>query len=129
MSNPAVAATSDEVIIRREGRAGRMTLNRPAALNALTYGMVKAITAALVAWRNDPAVELVILDGTGDKALCAGGDVRWLYDIRKHGTAEALAFWRDEYVLDAMIANYPKPYVALMSGIVMGGGIGISAHA
>lgn len=129
MSNPAVTATPDEVIIRREGRAGRLTLNRPAALNALTYGMVKSITAALLAWRDDPSVELVILDGTGEKALCAGGDVRWLYDIRKEGTAEALAFWRDEYVLDAMIANYQKPYIALMSGIVMGGGIGISAHA
>lgn len=129
MSNPAVAATTDEVIFRREGRAGRLTLNRPAALNALTYGMVKSITSALVAWRDDPSVELVILDGVGEKALCAGGDVRWLYDIRKDGTSEALAFWRDEYVLDAMIANYPKPYVSMMSGIVMGGGIGISAHA
>lgn len=129
MSNPAVAATPDEVIIRREGRAGRMTLNRPATLNALTYGMVKSITAALIGWRDDPSIELVILDGIGEKALCAGGDVRWLYDIRKDGTSEALAFWRDEYVLDAMIANYAKPYVSMMSGIVMGGGIGISAHA
>lgn len=129
MSDPAVTTTSDEVIVRREGRAGRLTLNRPAALNALTYRMVREITVALEQWRADPAVEVVILDGAGEKALCAGGDVRWLYDIRINGTAEALAFWRDEYVLDAMIANYPKPYVAMMSGIVMGGGIGISAHA
>ncbi len=129
MADPTAAATTDEVIIRREGRAGRLTLNRPAALNALTYGMVKSITAALSAWASDPAIEVVVLDGTGEKALCAGGDVRWLYDIRPAGTEVALAFWRDEYILDAMIANYAKPFVALMSGIVMGGGIGLSAHA
>lgn len=129
MADPAPTATTDEVIIRREGRCGRLTLNRPAALNALTYGMVKSITAALTEWRNDPTVQAVILDGAGEKALCAGGDVRWLYDERRSGTDVAMAFWRDEYILDAMIANYPKPFVALMSGIVMGGGIGLSAHA
>lgn len=129
MADPAATATTDEVIIRREGRAGRLTLNRPAALNALTYGMVGSITAALTAWRTDPAVEVVILDAAGEKALCAGGDVRWLYDNRPDGTDRARAFWREEYILDAMIADYPKPFVALMSGIVMGGGIGLSAHA
>lgn len=122
-------ATGDDVIVRREGRAGRLTLNRPTALNALTFDMVKAITAALQAWRDDRAIEVVVLDGAGEKALCAGGDVRWLYDKRAEGTAAGAAFWREEYVLNAMIADYPKPFVALMSGIVMGGGIGLSAHA
>ena len=127
MAEP-ISAT-DEVIVRREGRAGRLTLNRPKALNALTFGMVKTITVALQTWANDPAVDVVILDGAGDRALCAGGDVRWLYDSRARGPADAHAFWREEYELNSMIARYRKPYVALMDGIVMGGGIGLSAHA
>jgi enoyl-CoA hydratase len=90
---------------------------------------VKTIAAALDDWARDPAVHLVILDGAGDRGLCAGGDVRWLYDSRSRGTAEAFAFWRDEYVVNDRIAAYPKPFVALMDGIVMGGGIGLSGHA
>ncbi len=127
-TSPPGRMTSDEVLVRREGRAGRITLNRPQALNALTLPMVQAITAALRAWHSDPAVDLVILDGAGDRGLCAGGDVRWLYDQRPGGTAAALQFWREEYVLNAMIGRYPKPYVAIMDGIVMGGGIGLAAH-
>jgi enoyl-CoA hydratase len=123
----AVVST-DDVIVRREGRTGRITLNRPKALNALTWGMVKIIQATLQAWAADPAVEVVILDGAGEKGLCAGGDVRWLYDTKTRAPSEALAFWADEYRLNAYIARYPKPYVALMDGIVMGGGIGLSAH-
>lgn len=120
---------TDEVLIRREGRAGRITLNRPKALNALTYAMVGQIWDALVAWRDDPTIELVILDGAGDRALCAGGDVRSLYDSRVQGSALARAFWRDEYRLNALIGRYPKPYIAIQDGIVMGGGIGLSGHA
>lgn len=122
------AMTSADIVVRRDGRAGRLTLNRPKALNALTWDMVKAIDAALVAWSTDPAVELVMLDGAGERGLCAGGDVRWLYDCFTRAPHEAAAFWADEYRLNARIARYPKPYVALMDGIVMGGGIGISAH-
>lgn len=122
-------AAASETIIRREGRAGRITLNRPKALNALTWGMVRAIQAALDAWRGDTAIEVVILDGAGDRGLCAGGDVRWLYEARKAGLADAAAFWREEYILNADIADYPKPLVAIQDGIVMGGGIGLSAHA
>jgi len=121
-------AASDEVLTRREGRAGRITMNRPKALNALTHGMVRRIWDALAAWKNDPAVELVLLDGAGDRGLCAGGDVRSLYESRMGGTAYARSFWRDEYRLNALIGRYPKPYVAIMDGIVMGGGIGLSAH-
>lgn len=120
---------TDEVLIRREGRAGRITMNRPKALNALTYAMVGSIWDALMAWQEDPAVELVLLDGVGDRALCAGGDVRSLYDSRVQGSGLARAFWRDEYRLNALIGRYPKPYIAIQDGIVMGGGIGLSGHA
>ncbi|KAB2916052.1 MAG: enoyl-CoA hydratase/isomerase family protein [Hyphomicrobiaceae bacterium] len=122
------ASATDEVLIRREGRAGRITMNRPKALNALTYGMVGRIWDALAGWSRDPAVALVVLDGTGDRALCAGGDVRSLYDSRVDGPGYARGFWRDEYRLNAVIGRYPKPYVAIQDGIVMGGGIGLSAH-
>ena len=123
-----MSETNDEVLIRVEGTAGRITLNRPKALNALTLGMVRAIWPALLAWKDDPAVELVILDGAGERGLCAGGDVRWLYDSRARGLDDALAFWREEYALNALIHRYPKPFVPIMDGIVMGGGIGLSAH-
>jgi enoyl-CoA hydratase len=122
-------AEGQDVLIRREGRAGRITMNRPKALNALTHGMVGQIWEALTSWRDDPAIALIILDGTGDRALCAGGDVRSLYDSRTQGSGQARAFWRDEYRLNALIGRYLKPYVALQDGIVMGGGIGLSAHA
>lgn len=118
-----------ETIIRREGRAGRITLNRPKALNALTLAMVRDIAAALATWENDPAVDLVLLDGAGDRALCAGGDVRSLYDSRVNGSGEARTFWSEEYRLNALIGRYSKPFVALQDGIVMGGGIGLSGHA
>jgi len=124
--------TTEDCLIRIEGRAGRITLNRPDALNALTYGMVKAISAALEAWRTDPAVQVVVLDGAGGRALCAGGDIISFYDARVGGSkpepSYAWDFWRDEYLLNAAIKRYPKPYVALMDGIVMGGGVGLSAH-
>ena len=119
---------SEEVIIRREGRAGRITMNRPKALNALTYPMVLAIHDALKRWEQDPEVTVVILDGAGDRALCAGGDVRAIYDSASEGSGFARKFWADEYRLNAYISRYPKPYVAFMDGIVMGGGIGLSGH-
>ncbi len=118
-----------EVLIRVEGRAGRITMNRPKALNALTLGMVRQIWTALKTWEKDAAVHLILLDGTGDRALCAGGDVRSLYDSRVEGSETARTFWREEYRLDALIHRYPKPFVAIQHGVVMGGGIGISAHA
>ncbi len=126
---PMQTPASDEVLIRREGRAGRITMNRPHALNALTLAMVHQISDALKAWTTDPAVELVVLDGAGDRGLCAGGDVRALYDSREQGSGLARTFWRDEYPLNALIGRYPKPFVAVQDGIVMGGGIGLSGHA
>lgn len=123
---------STECLIRRDGRGGRITLNRPDALNALTYAMVGQIGAALEGWRNDPAVAVVILDGAGGRALCAGGDVISLYNASARGSAPDAAvgprFWADEYRLNAMIERYPKTFVAIMDGIVMGGGVGLSAH-
>lgn len=122
-------AEQAEIHIRKEGRAGRITLDRPKALNALTYEMALAIEAALDAWRDDAAVDLVIIDALGDKAFCAGGDIQKLYDTGRAGDfAYGRTFWADEYRLNAKIAEYPKPYVALMQGFVMGGGVGISCH-
>ncbi len=118
-----------QLIIRREGRAGRITLNRPRALNALAYPMVAPMVTALTDWASDPAVELVILDGAGERGLCAGGDVVSIYHSRKEGSDLARRFWAEEYVLNALIGNYPKPFVAFQDGIVMGGGIGLSGHA
>ncbi|WP_406404069.1 enoyl-CoA hydratase/isomerase family protein [Streptomyces uncialis] len=118
----------DTVLTRVEGRCGIITLNRPRALNALTHAMVRRIAAALDSWEHDPAVRTVVITGAGERGLCAGGDIRAIHeDARAGGTASA-AFWRDEYRLNARIARYPKPYVALMDGIVMGGGVGVSAH-
>lgn len=118
-----------EIHIRKEGRAGRVTLDRPQALNALTYDMALAIETALDQWRDDDAVDLVIIDAVGDKAFCAGGDIQKLYDTGKAGDyTYGRTFWADEYRLNAKIAEYPKPYVALMQGFVMGGGVGISCH-
>jgi len=127
MSSPTPNA-EPEVLIRIDGRAGRITLNRPKALNALTLGMVREIWKTLLAWKSDPAVQLAIFDGTGDRAFCAGGDVLSLYHSRADGSGIARTFWREEYRLNALIHRYPKPIVAVMDGIVMGGGIGLSAH-
>ncbi len=122
------APTSD-LVIRREGRAGRITLNRPRALNALNFDMVAPMVEALRGWASDPAVSLVILDGAGDRGLCAGGDVVSIYNGFKAGNDVARRFWADEYVLNALIGSYRKPFIAIQDGIVMGGGIGLSGHA
>lgn len=114
---------------RREGRLGRITLNRPAALNALNLPMIRAITAALQRWQVDRAVEMVVLDGAGERGLCAGGDLRLLHESALHDRGLARRLWQEEYRLDARMARYPRPVVALMDGLVMGGGVGLSAHA
>ncbi|MFJ6633437.1 enoyl-CoA hydratase/isomerase family protein [Streptomyces sp. NPDC091376] len=120
---------SDDVLFRRSGYAAHITLNRPRALNSLTHEMVLRIDEALTKWEHDPAVEVVVVTGAGERGLCAGGDIRAIHDDARDGDGSAsAAFWRDEYRLNARIARYPKPYVAVMDGIVMGGGVGISAH-
>ncbi|MEV4433166.1 enoyl-CoA hydratase/isomerase family protein [Streptomyces sp. NPDC049585] len=118
-----------DVLLRTEGLAAYLTLNRPRALNALTHAMVTRIDQALAEWEKDPAVETVVLTGAGERGLCAGGDIRAIHEDARTGGGRASAeFWRDEYRLNALIARYPKPYVAVMDGIVMGGGVGVSAH-
>ena len=118
-----------EALIERRGASGHILLNRPKALNALTHGMVRAIRPELEAWRNDPAITRVVITGAGEKAFCAGGDIRALYDLGKAGrVAESRAFWREEYILNHEMKTYPKPIVALIGGIVMGGGVGVSIH-
>ncbi|MFI6349197.1 enoyl-CoA hydratase/isomerase family protein [Streptomyces sp. NPDC050560] len=124
-----MSAAEQHVLARRAGRAAYLTLNRPKALNALTHPMVLAVDEALTAWEHDPAVEAVVVTGAGERGLCAGGDIRAVHDDARDGDGSAsAAFWRDEYRLNARIARYPKPYVAVMDGIVMGGGVGVSAH-
>ncbi len=118
----------DDVLFETRGASGLITLNRPKALNALTHDMCVAMKAQLDAWARDDAVHTVIVQGSGERAFCAGGDIRSLYESGKAGTPYALDFYHDEYVLNATIKHYPKPYVALIQGIVMGGGVGMSVH-
>ncbi|HET7805561.1 MAG TPA: enoyl-CoA hydratase/isomerase family protein [Pseudolabrys sp.] len=118
-----------EILFERRGTAGLVTLNRPKALNAVTHDMVRALRAQLDRWANDPAVTRVVVMAAGERAFSAGGDIRALYDLGGAGRHEtALRFWRDEYPLNAVIKNYRKPYVALIDGIAMGGGVGVSVH-
>ncbi len=122
-------ALANDIHIRKSGGAGRITLTRPDALNAMTYDMCLAIEQALIDWREDDTIKLVTIDAEGDRAFCAGGDIQQLYDTGRAGNFDyGRKFWADEYRLNSLIANYPKPYVAIMDGIVMGGGVGISAH-
>ena len=117
-----------EIWCRKQGRAGRITLQRPKALNALTVGMLEAIEASLDEWLNDDEVDLVMIDAEGDRAFAAGGDIVDLYNTGRAGDfAFGQNFWAFEYRLNAKIHEYPKPYVAFMHGFVMGGGVGVSA--
>jgi enoyl-CoA hydratase len=120
---------NSEILIERRGTAGIVTLNRPAALNAVTRAMVRAIAQALERWRNDHAVTRVIVTAAPGRAFSAGGDLRHIYQLGRAGRQrEALDFWREEYILNAAIKHYPKPYIALIDGIVMGGGVGVCVH-
>ena len=121
-------AMSGDVIARREGAAGIVRLNRPKALNALTVEMVRDIVSALDSFEPDPGVSLVLLEGAGERGLCAGGDIRGLYESAKARGDLGAVFWREEYILNARISEFPKPYVSYMDGLVMGGGVGLSAH-
>jgi enoyl-CoA hydratase len=120
---------SDEILFQKCGKAGFVILNRPKALNAINHAMVRAMAEQLTRWGEDPEIAHVVVTGAGDKAFCAGGDIRSIYDARMSGQTEGLsAFFRDEYILNAQIKAYPKPYIALINGIVMGGGVGVSVH-
>jgi enoyl-CoA hydratase len=118
-----------DILVREQGGLRHVTLNRPQALNAITLDMAVTMTALLRSWAPDPAVGAVLLDGAGDRAFCAGGDIRALYDAAKSGGDLPEKFWATEYRLNVLIAHYPKPVIAVMDGLVMGGGVGLSAHA
>jgi enoyl-CoA hydratase len=128
VQTPVARNDGADLIARREGNAGVIRLNRPKALNALTLEMTREIVAALNDFEADPAVSLILLEGAGERGLCAGGDIRGLYESARAGGDLGRVFWREEYILNARIAAFPKPYVAFMDGIVMGGGVGLSAH-
>ncbi len=117
-----------EVLFERRGAVGLITLNRPKALNALTHDMCLQMKEQLDAWKDDGNVVHIFIQATGERAFCAGGDIRALYESGKAGTPYVIDFYRDEYVLNATIKHYPKPYIALIRGIVMGGGVGVSIH-
>lgn len=120
--------STSETLIDRTGALGRIRLNRPKALNSLTLAMVRDIEAALDAFEADPAVAAVLLAGEGERGLCAGGDIRMIYDGGRAGSPEPVDFWREEYCMNARLARLAKPYIAFMDGIVMGGGVGVSVY-
>ncbi len=117
-----------EILFERRGHAGVITLNRPKALNALTLNMVRLMHPQLEAWAGDDRIHHVVVTAAGDKAFCAGGDIRQLYEWGRAKDPTFLDFYREEYLLNTLIKRYPKPYVAIMDGITMGGGVGISVH-
>ena len=121
-------AAPAEVLFERRGRLGVVTLNRPRAVNALTAGMASAMLEQLTLWADDDAVAAVLVRGAGDRGLCAGGDIVAIYRDMLDGGDATADFWAEEYRLNSLISGYPKPYVAFMDGLVLGGGVGISAH-
>jgi enoyl-CoA hydratase/carnithine racemase len=123
-----VSEESEEVLTSVDNGVGLITLNRPKAINSLNQTMVDALSAVLARWESDDAVRAVVLSGAGERGLCAGGDVVAVYHSARRDGVEVRKFWRDEYLLDGQVGRFAKPYVALMDGIVMGGGVGVSAH-
>jgi enoyl-CoA hydratase len=124
-----VTADTDEIVARVDRGVGFVTLNRPKAINSLTHSMVTTLHEVLRDWEHDDDVRAVVLAGAGERGLCAGGDVVAIYHSARVDGVEARRFWRDEYLLNGYIGRYRKPYLALMDGIVMGGGVGVAAHA
>ena len=123
-----VTAESDEILTRVDRGVGLLTLNRPKAINSLTHTMVTVMARVLTDWADDADVRAVVVAGAGDRGLCAGGDLVMLHHSARADGSEARQFWYDEYVLNAQIGRFGKPYVSLMDGIVMGGGVGVGAH-
>jgi enoyl-CoA hydratase len=124
-----VTDESDDILSRVEDGVGFVTLNRPKAINSLNQGMVDELSTVLAGWEQDATVGVVVLSGAGERGLCAGGDVVAIYHSARADGVAARRFWRDEYLLNAQIGRFPKAYVSLMDGIVMGGGVGVGAHA
>src|SRR6476661_6911494 len=128
-SAAAVTGPEPDLIARREGTVGVIRLNRPKAINSVTLEMFRDVDKALDQFEADPAVAVILLEGAGERGLCAGGDIRALWESSKVRGDLGKTLWREEYILNARIKKFPKPYVAFMDGIVMGGGVGLSAHA
>ena len=124
-----VSGAEPDLIARREGSAGIIRLNRPKTINAVTLEMFRDVDKALDVFEADPDVSVILLEGAGERGLCAGGDIRALWESSKVKGDLGKILWREEYILNARIAKFPKPYVAFMDGIVMGGGVGLSAHS
>jgi enoyl-CoA hydratase len=122
-------STESEVITRIENGVGRITLNRPKAIHALNRPMCEAMIEALLAWRGDDAVQSVLIDHAGERGFCAGGDIRMIAESGAGDASEAKAFFKTEYQLNHLLFVYPKPITAVVDGIVMGGGVGISEPA
>jgi enoyl-CoA hydratase len=127
MTDAAVA--EGDLIARKEGSVGILRLNRPKAINAVTLEMFHDIDKALDVFEADPDIAVILLEGAGERGLCAGGDIRALWESSKAKGDLGKILWRDEYILNARIKKFPKPYAAFMDGIVMGGGVGLSAHS
>ena len=121
-------AENEDILVTVENGVGLITLNRPKAINSLTHEMVIAMSKVLTDWEHDDAVRAVVVSGAGERGLCAGGDIVVIYHSARADGSEARQFWYDEYLLNAQIGRFSKPYIALMDGIVMGGGVGVSAH-
>jgi enoyl-CoA hydratase len=119
---------TDEILTRVDNGVGILTLNRPKAINSLNQTMVDVLAETLAAWADDDDIRAVLVEGAGERGLCAGGDVVALYHSARADGSAARKFWFDEYRMNALIGDYPKPYIALMDGIVMGGGVGVAAH-
>ena len=119
---------ASDILFSTQNGLGSVLLNRPKALNALTLEMCHALEAQLRAWATDDAITAVVVRGAGERAFCAGGDIRRLSEAAQAGDDYAFAFWHDEYRLNALISHYAKPYAALIDGIAMGGGVGLSVH-
>jgi enoyl-CoA hydratase len=124
-----VTGKNEDVLVRVEDGVGFLVLNRPKAINSLTHSMVSALQTALTEWDRDDSVRAVVLSGAGERGLCAGGDLVAIYHSARADGTEARKFWHDEYLLNAHIGGYSKPYISLMDGITMGGGVGVGAHA
>jgi enoyl-CoA hydratase len=125
----AAALIEGDLIARREGAVGVIRLNRPKAINAVTLEMFRDVDKALDAFEADPDIAVILLEGAGERGLCAGGDIRALWESSKVKGELGKILWREEYILNARIKKFPKPYVSFMDGIVMGGGVGLSAHS
>jgi enoyl-CoA hydratase len=128
-AEPAREDAPGEARVRRYGPLGRITLDRPRKINALTPAMVQRIRHALLRWEEDPRIARVLIDGHGERGFCAGGDIGVVHEAARDRTDAAERLWREEYLLDALVADYRKPVISVMDGIAMGGGVGLGAHA